>query len=166
MSEEKKRRFFYDLAKDSYDDANATLDTLDGKANNFFTIDAALITVVAGLAYFLVQNLSPTERYSPLLLTPIGVSLGMFVISLAIAIRAYSPTARDYVDADVVIRNTLEDSYRRVLARTAVTFTRSASNNTELIKKKAMKLEWTARFMWLGLFFTILGFAFFFYVIK
>lgn len=51
MSEEKKRYFFYDVAKDLYDDANKTPDDLDGKANNLFTLNSALITVVTSVGF-------------------------------------------------------------------------------------------------------------------
>jgi len=167
LSEEKKRRFFYEIAKDAYDKANATLDTLDGKANSFFTLDAALITVVTGLSYFLIQYYSPsTAKYNPLLLTPIALSLVSFVISIGIATQAYSPAERDYVDPEEIIQNSKADPFNRVLVRTALTFSYSASKNSERINKKAQKLELTATFMWLGLLLIVVGFGIFFYLTR
>jgi drug/metabolite transporter (DMT)-like permease len=166
LSEEKKGEFFYEFAKDSYDGVKETLSSIDDKTNNLFTLDVALVTVVTGLTYFVIEKLILAGKYQPVLLTPVAMSLAMFVISVIMGIIAYAPTERNIVDPQVLIQELKEDQYGTVLTRTAATIAYSASRNSDLAVKKANKVRWMSWFLLLGVFFASIGFLLFFYAIK
>jgi hypothetical protein len=163
LSEDKKRTFFYNFAKDSYDNAKETLENIDSKINNLFTLDAGLITVVTGLTYFVIQNLLLTKRYQPILLTPVAISLTLFVLSVMAGVMAYAPTERSVVDPQELILELKNAKYDTVLSRTAATISYATSKNSDLVNAKAAKVKWMSWLVFLGLLFAALGFILFFY---
>jgi hypothetical protein len=166
LSEEKKARFFYEVGVGSYNGAKDALASLDSKINNLFTLDVALITVVTGLTYFIVEKLVLAGKYQPILLTPIAISLALLVISVIIGIVAYSPSERNVVDPVELIQTLQKYPIIGVLKHVAGTFAYAGSKNDNLVNEKAGKVRWMSWFVMLALAFAAIGFMWFFSVID
>ena len=164
---DEKEKFFFQFAKDSYHAAITVLSNLDSKANNLFTIDAALITVITTLTYVILEGLvkgvtfSPSQQFS--ILSFLFASVIMFLISIFIGIRAYAPTTQSIVDPVVLIDALKHDSYSDVLTRTAVTVAQATKDNTEAAHAKAIQVTRMTWFILLGLVLAAIGFLLFFY---
>jgi len=161
----KKAEFFYKFTSNSYDGMRQILSSLDGKTNNLFTLDAALITVVMGLTYFVADKLATAGRYQAPVVLPVALSLAMFIFSILAGIAAYAPTERSVVDPTELVRELGKESYIVVLKRTAGTMAWTASQNAELADRKARWVLLMSIFMAIGLACATIGSIVFFYAL-
>ena len=94
-----KAKIFLELALKSDEIIREANKRLTEKANRIFTVASALIPIVVGLGYFIIE-----ETMAYWILLPIFLSLVMFLSAITLGIWVQRPTHYKYVDHKVIVK--------------------------------------------------------------
>jgi len=142
-TEEQKDKEIFDVIAKAYEFVWEQKERIDSKLNNLISIATTVATLNMGVGFFVLERVSVRNPYFNALVTTLFVSVGFFVSSVILSLRAYRPM--QYIatpkDSTRLIEEYMNLSRIDIIHKVAATMAKSTDQNmqTNLQKTKDMR---------------------------
>jgi len=167
--ETQKGELFLRLALEANRQVRENHERLDAKVNNIIAADAAAITVLLGISYFVLEkNAFPSGQLRLAQLTVLFVGIALFSFSMIIGVYTYLPKSFRFVRPMDLIRELhhVGKTYGFVVRKTAGTISDAVDYNLDVLNRKANLLKYMFAFTVVGFCFVAIAFVPFLWYIS
>jgi len=146
----KKTEFFNGLILNSYNQIIENSKQLDSKTHSIITVATAILPLVLGLFYYLLNSTVTRSILFPEIALSIGFGVVMFILAMVKGCLTYKTFSYKALDSYTFLKRHFQESIEEVVEVAAVTLGDMTDQNWTLVQRKAASFEDTLRYLTLG----------------